>query len=108
MRALPVAEGATMYPNLKLQLWMSGIRQNRLAKMLDIDETTLSKIVNGFRRPTAEVRGRIASALKSDENWLFQTVAEKLEEEQRRGSGAEAGRAKAGERVGSARQETSA
>jgi transcriptional regulator with XRE-family HTH domain len=73
-----------MYPNLKLQLWMSGIRQNRLAKMLDMDETTLSKIVNGFRQPTPEIRGRIAAALKSDENWLFQTVAEKLQEEERR------------------------
>lgn len=73
-----------MYPNLKLQLWMSGIRQNRLAKMLDMDETTLSKIVNGFRQPTPDMRGRIASALKSDERWLFQTVAEKLEQEDRR------------------------
>jgi transcriptional regulator with XRE-family HTH domain len=73
-----------MYPNLKLQLWMSGIRQNRLAKMLDMDETTLSKIVNGFRQPTPEMRGRIASALKSDERWLFQTVAEKLKQEDRR------------------------
>jgi transcriptional regulator with XRE-family HTH domain len=72
-----------MYPNLKLQLWMSGIRQNRLAKMLDMDETTLSKIVNGFRQPTPEMRGRIASALKSDERWLFQTMAEKLEQEDR-------------------------
>jgi transcriptional regulator with XRE-family HTH domain len=75
-----------MYPNLKLQLWMSGIRQNRLAKMLEMDETTLSKIVNGFRQPTPEMRGRIASALKSDERWLFQTVAEKLEQEERRPS----------------------
>ena len=74
----------TMYPNLKLQLWMSGIRQNRLAKMLDMDETTLSKIVNGFRQPTPEMRGRIASALKSDERWLFQTMAEKLEQDDRR------------------------
>jgi transcriptional regulator with XRE-family HTH domain len=74
----------TMYPNLKLQLWMSGIRQNRLAKMLDMDETTLSKIVNGFRQPTPEMRGRIASALKSDERWLFQTMAEKLEQDHRR------------------------
>ena len=74
-----------MYPNLKLQLWMSGIRQNRLAKMLDMDETTLSKIVNGFRQPTSEMRGRIAAALKSDERWLFQTVAEKLDQEDRRG-----------------------
>jgi transcriptional regulator with XRE-family HTH domain len=74
----------TMYPNLKLQLWMSGIRQNRLAKMLDMDETTLSKIVNGFRQPTPEMRGRIASALKSDERWLFQTMAEKLAQDDRR------------------------
>jgi transcriptional regulator with XRE-family HTH domain len=73
-----------MYPNLKLQLWMSGIRQNRLAKMLDMDETTLSKIVNGFRQPTPEMRGRIASALKSDERWLFQTMAEKLAQDDRR------------------------
>ncbi|HEY6347276.1 MAG TPA: helix-turn-helix transcriptional regulator [Bryobacteraceae bacterium] len=75
-----------MYPNLKLQLWMCGIRQNRLAKMLGMDETTLSKIVNGFRQPTPEMRGRIASALKSDECWLFQTIAEKLEQEDQRQS----------------------
>ena len=83
-----------MYPNLKLQLWMSGIRQNRLAKLLDIDETTLSKIVNGFRQPTPEVRGRIASVLKSDEGWLFQTIAEKQEEDQKRQSGLDATHAK--------------
>jgi transcriptional regulator with XRE-family HTH domain len=65
-----------MYPNLKLRLWTTGLRQNRLAKMLDIDETTLSKIVNGFRQPTAEVRGRIAAALSSDEEWLFQSSLE--------------------------------
>jgi transcriptional regulator with XRE-family HTH domain len=61
-----------MYPNLKLQLWRSGIRQNRLAKMLDIDETVLSKVVNGFREPTADLRLRIATALESDVDWLFQ------------------------------------
>lgn len=82
-----------MYPNLKLQLWMSGIRQNRLAKMLDMDETTLSKIVNGFRQPTPEMRGRIASALKSDERWLFQTIAERLEQEDQRQNAEEAQRA---------------
>ena len=88
-----------MYPNLKLQLWMSGIRQNRLAKMLDLDETTLSKIVNGFRQPTPEVRGRIASALKSDESWLFQTVAEKLAEEERSRATADARSAKPDDRI---------
>src|SRR6516164_4937046 len=65
-----------MYPNLKLRLWTRGIRQNRLARMVDIDETTLSKIVNGFRQPTPEMRGRIAAALESDEDWLFQKVME--------------------------------
>jgi transcriptional regulator with XRE-family HTH domain len=63
-----------MYPNLKLRLWTSGIRQNRLAKMLDIDETQLSKIVNGFRQPTSEMRGKIALLLHSDEAWLFRSV----------------------------------
>jgi len=60
-----------MYPNLKLQLWRSGIRQNRLAQIVGIHETLLSRIVNGFRVPDAEVRARIAAVLKSDEAWLF-------------------------------------
>jgi len=60
-----------MYPNLKLQLWRSGIRQNRLAQLVGIHETLLSKIVNGFRQPDAQVRARIATVLKSDEGWLF-------------------------------------
>lgn len=68
-----------MYPNLKLQLWMNGIRQNRLAKMLDLDETTLSRIVNGYREPDEEMRGRIASLLHSDEGWLFQSTDEKAQ-----------------------------
>ena len=61
-----------MYPNLKLQLWKTGIRQNRLAQLLGMDEALLSKIVNGFRHPSAEVRGRIAAALRCDERWLFE------------------------------------
>ena len=40
-----------MYYNLKLQLWKSGIRQNRLAQLIGIDETQLSRMVNGFREP---------------------------------------------------------
>ncbi|MBK9170117.1 MAG: helix-turn-helix transcriptional regulator [Bryobacterales bacterium] len=60
-----------MYPNLKLQLWRCGIRQNRLAQMLDMDETVLSKIVNGFRVPNADMRSRIAGLLECDEQWLF-------------------------------------
>ena len=60
-----------MYPNLKLQIWRLGVRQNRLAQMIGIHETLLSKIVNGFRTPDAEVKGRLAAALKCDAAWLF-------------------------------------
>lgn len=60
-----------MYPNLKLEMWRSGIRQNRLAKMLGVHESVLSKIVNGFRKPTPEMRTQIAAVLRRDEAWLF-------------------------------------
>ena len=63
-----------MYPNLKLQLWKTGIRQNRLAKILGVDETILSKIVNGFRQPSPQLRERIAALLQSDAEWLFEPV----------------------------------
>ena len=63
-----------MYPNLKLQLWKQGIRQNRLARILEIDETILSKIVNGFREPSAELRLKIADLLQCEEPWLFERV----------------------------------
>ena len=61
-----------MYPNLKLQLWRFGIRQNRLAQMLGMDETMLSRIINGFREPTPQVKTKIAELLQSDEAWLFE------------------------------------
>ena len=60
-----------VYPNLKLQIWKSGLRQNRVAQIVGIHETLLSKIVNGFRKPDEELRGRIATALHCDESWLF-------------------------------------
>jgi transcriptional regulator with XRE-family HTH domain len=60
-----------MYPNLKLQLWKKHIRQNQLARLLHIDETVVSKIVNGLRRPNEELRERIAALLESEEEWLF-------------------------------------
>jgi len=63
-----------MYPNLKLQIWKTGIRQNRLAQMLGMDETMLSRVVNGFRKPSAELRVRIADLLGSDHEWLFEHV----------------------------------
>jgi transcriptional regulator with XRE-family HTH domain len=61
-----------MYLNLKLQLLKTGKRQNRLALQLGVDESILSKIINGFRQPSPEMRGRIAMLLQSDEEWLFE------------------------------------
>lgn len=61
-----------VYPNLKLQIWKSGLRQNRVAQIVGIHETLLSKIVNGFRTPDDELRSRIATALSCDERWLFE------------------------------------
>src|SRR5579875_1100681 len=66
--------GRFMYPNLKLKLWSMGIRQNQLAKTLGIDETMLSKLINGFREPSPEMRAKIANALNADESWLFERV----------------------------------
>ncbi len=62
-----------MYPNLKLQLWKTGIRQNRLAKMLRVDETRISRIVNGYREPNAELRENIANLLGCEAQWLFES-----------------------------------
>ena len=61
-----------MYSNLKLQIWKTGTHQNRLAKMLQIDETTLSRIVNGYREPSIELREKIAALLHCDQAWLFE------------------------------------
>jgi len=61
-----------MYPNLKLQIWKSGVRQNRLARMLQIDESMLSRIVNGYRQPSAHIRENLAALLDSDPAWLFE------------------------------------
>ena len=60
-----------MFPNLKLHIWQSGIHQNRLAREIGIDETLLSRIVNGYRQPSAETRSRIAQFFRVDEDWLF-------------------------------------
>lgn len=62
-----------MYPNLKLHLWRCGIRQNRLARMLGVDETALSRVINGYRIASPELRGKIAAILETDEEWLFES-----------------------------------
>src|SRR5688572_22158806 len=64
-----------VYPNLKLQLWRSGIRQNRLAQMLGVDETMLSKVINGYRTASPELRAKIAGILQSEEKWLFESIS---------------------------------
>jgi transcriptional regulator with XRE-family HTH domain len=69
-----------MYPNLRIQLWKAGIRQNRLAKMIEMDETLLSRIVNGYRKPTPEFRKKISAILQTDEHWLFHIAASPEEE----------------------------
>ncbi|MCC6586638.1 MAG: helix-turn-helix transcriptional regulator [Bryobacterales bacterium] len=66
-----------MYPNLKLQLWRAGIRQNRLAQLLGMDETMLSKVINGYRAASPELRGKIAIILQQDEEWLFESIMPK-------------------------------
>jgi plasmid maintenance system antidote protein VapI len=72
-----------MYPNLKLKLWSTGMRQNRLAQMLGMDETLLSKVINGFRAVSPDVRKKIADLLEADESWLFQTTHNSPESKQR-------------------------
>ena len=63
-----------MYPNLKFAMWRSGMRQNRLAQIVNLDETALSRIVNGFRKPCPEVKAKVAAALNTDQEWLFEEI----------------------------------
>ena len=61
-----------MYPNLKLQIFKSGIHQNRLAQQLVLTDTVLSKIIHGYSQPTKEQRRLLAEYLSVDETWLFE------------------------------------
>ena len=61
-----------MFPNLKLKIFHRGSHQNRLAKTVGIDETVLSKIIHGYRQPTAAQRKLLADFLEADEAWLFE------------------------------------
>jgi transcriptional regulator with XRE-family HTH domain len=63
-----------MYANLKLQLWKTGIRQNRLAQLLGLDESVLSRIVNGYREASPTLRLDIAHVLGCEESWLFESA----------------------------------
>ena len=61
-----------MFPNLKLKIFLRGSHQNRLAKSVGIDETVLSKIIHGYRQPTAAQKKLLADFLEADEAWLFE------------------------------------
>jgi transcriptional regulator with XRE-family HTH domain len=61
-----------MYPNLKLEIFKRGLHQNRLARDLGIDVTLLSKIIHGYRVPTAVQRRSLAGYLAVEEEWLFE------------------------------------
>ena len=61
-----------IYPNLKLRVYTTGMRQNRLARMVGIDEAYLSRIINGVRVPGKQMQQQIAEALGCDAEWLFQ------------------------------------
>ncbi|MGI8772158.1 MAG: helix-turn-helix domain-containing protein [Acidobacteriaceae bacterium] len=66
------ADERSIYPNLKLTIYKSGMRQNRLAKLVGIHEAYLSRIINGTREPGEAVRNAIAAALHSEVEWLFE------------------------------------
>jgi transcriptional regulator with XRE-family HTH domain len=61
-----------MYPNLKLEIFRRGLHQNHLARNLGMDETLLSKIIHGYREPTAMQRRSLADHLAVEESWLFE------------------------------------
>jgi ribosome-binding protein aMBF1 (putative translation factor) len=63
---------ANMYPNLKLEIFKRGIRQNYLARVMGMREAILSKIINGYREPSDVLKQRIADHLQVDKAWLFE------------------------------------
>ena len=67
-----VAKERFIYPNLKLRVYTTGMRQNRLAKLVGIDEAYLSRIINGVRVPGKHMQQQIAEVLGCDAEWLFQ------------------------------------
>ena len=53
----------SIYPNLKLRVYTTGMRQNRLARLVGIDEAYLSRIINGVRVPGKQMQEQIAQVL---------------------------------------------
>jgi transcriptional regulator with XRE-family HTH domain len=67
-----VVKGRCIYPNLKLRIYTTGMRQNRLARLVGIDEAYLSRILNGVRVPGQQIRLQIANVLGCESEWLFE------------------------------------
>jgi transcriptional regulator with XRE-family HTH domain len=61
-----------MYPNLKLEIFKRGLHQNQLARSVGMDDTLMSKIIHGYREPTARQRRSLAGFLEVEESWLFE------------------------------------
>jgi transcriptional regulator with XRE-family HTH domain len=54
------------------------MRQNRLARLVGIDEAYLSRIINGVRAPGKQMQELIAQVLGCDPDWLFQQTTVQL------------------------------
>ena len=61
-----------MYPNLKIVIFKKGMHQNRISKVLGINEANLSKIIHGYREPSESQKRLLAAFLETDEAWLFE------------------------------------
>ncbi len=62
----------SLYPNLKLTMYRTGVRQNILARQIGIHEAHLSRIINGTRKPGPEIQEQIATVLAEKVEWLFE------------------------------------
>lgn len=56
---------------LKIALLETGKKQGRIARLLKISDTTLSRIVRGRREPTDEQRKALAEFLGRDASEIF-------------------------------------
>jgi transcriptional regulator with XRE-family HTH domain len=59
--------------NFKLALAARERHAVDVALQVGVDPTLLSQIINERRKAGAELRTRLAAALKADEEWLFST-----------------------------------
>jgi transcriptional regulator with XRE-family HTH domain len=74
-----------MLINLRSGLLLRGVRQYRLARMVEISEPLLSMLIAGRRKASKPLQRKIAKALACDETWLFQEAVT-IPGDSRRGS----------------------